>query len=64
MGTEKNNKSDVIREMLLKTVNKSPDLFSYYTAIMEAKELLQMTESIVDHECMCNKNLLRELAEG
>ncbi len=33
-------KEDFIRELLLKTVGKSPDLFSYYVNLQEAKELL------------------------
>ncbi|MBI2995333.1 MAG: hypothetical protein HYY52_01310 [Candidatus Melainabacteria bacterium] len=37
-------KTDLIREMLLKTVGKSPDLFCYYVAIQEAKELLKQQD--------------------
>ena len=33
-------KEDFIRELLLKTVGKNPDLFSYYVNLQEAKELL------------------------
>ena len=33
-------KEDVIRDLLLKTVGSSPDLFSYYVSVQEAKELL------------------------
>ena len=33
-------KTDLIREMLLKTVGKNRDLFCYYVAIQEAKELI------------------------
>lgn len=40
MGSSQNKKSDIIRELLLKTLGKNPDLFSYYVSIMEAKELL------------------------
>ena len=35
-----NDKSEVIRKLLLKSMGKNPDLFSYYVAIQEAKELL------------------------
>ena len=41
MGSKlKKDKTEIIREMLSKTLNKSPDLFCYYVSIMEAKELL------------------------
>lgn len=33
-------KEDFIRELLLETVGKNPDLFSYYVNLQEAKELL------------------------
>lgn len=36
----KNNKESYIRKLLLKTVEKDPDLFCYYVAILEAKQLL------------------------
>ena len=43
MGSSKKvntKKADHIREMLLNTVSKNPDLFSYYVNIQEAKDLL------------------------
>lgn len=40
MGPSDKHKIESIRELLLKTVGKNPDLFSYYVAIQEAKELL------------------------
>jgi hypothetical protein len=40
MATKKFKKEDFIRELLMKTVGKSPDLFSYYVNLQEAKELL------------------------
>jgi len=40
MSFKKDKKADVIRDLLLKTLGKNPDLFSYYVSIMEAKELL------------------------
>lgn len=40
------DKSNQIREMLLKTVGKSPDLFCYYVAIQEAKELLGKNNTV------------------
>ncbi len=40
MSDYANKKTDLIRNMLLKTVGKNPDLFCYYVAIQEAKELL------------------------
>lgn len=40
MGSNDKPKIECIRELLLKTVGKNPDLFSYYVAIQEAKELL------------------------
>lgn len=44
MGFCKDNKTHLIRQMLLKTMGKSPDLFCYYAAILEAKELLGQSE--------------------
>ena len=40
MAQKKFKKEDFIRELLMKTVGKSPDLFSYYVNLREAKELL------------------------
>lgn len=40
MDSKNYNKTDYIRQMLLRTVGKSPDLFCYFAAIQEAKELL------------------------
>lgn len=40
MYLEKRNKTDHIREMLLKTIGKKPDLFCYYTSLLEARKLL------------------------
>ena len=40
VGQKKQKKTDCIRDMLLKTVGKNPDLFCYYVSIQEAKELL------------------------
>lgn len=46
MTTEKpKKKEDIIRELLLKTVGKNPDLFSYYVSLQEAKELLGKNDS-------------------
>ena len=39
-GKTKTDKTEIVREMLLKALKKNPDLFSYYVSIMEAKELL------------------------
>ncbi|MBI3590405.1 MAG: hypothetical protein HY094_03375 [Candidatus Melainabacteria bacterium] len=50
MDFNTNKKADFIREMLLKTVSKSPDLFSYFVAIQEARELLGQKQ-----ECKTNK---------
>ena len=44
MGSHRDNKTHLIRQMLLKTAQKSPDLFCYYAAILEAKELLGQPE--------------------
>lgn len=41
--SEKKDKLEVIRKMLLKAVEKDPDLFSYYASIQEAKEMLGIT---------------------
>ena len=38
-----NNKTDVIRSMLLKTLGTYPDLFCYVVSLQEAKELLGTT---------------------
>ncbi len=40
MTPKKFRKEDIIRDLLLKTVGKNPDLFTYYVNLMEAKELL------------------------
>ena len=39
-----NKKTDVIREMLLRTVARKPDLFCYYVSLLEARELLDYAE--------------------
>lgn len=41
---EGKNKTDSIRKLLLETLAKSPDLFCYFAAIQEAKELLNKQE--------------------
>ncbi len=38
-------KEDLIRDLLLKTVGRNPDLFSYYISLQEAKELLGKNNS-------------------
>ena len=61
MNFSGNKKIDFIRDMLLKTVGRNPDLFSYYVSIQEAKELLGKKE------IGCKNNAcrpLRELSEG
>ena len=40
MASKKFKKEDIIRDLLLKTVGRNPDLFSYYVNLQEAKELL------------------------
>ena len=40
MAPKKIKKEDFIRDLLMKTVGKNPDLFSYYVSLQEAKELL------------------------
>ena len=40
MALRKFKKEDVIRDLLLKTVGRNPDLFTYYVSLQEAKELL------------------------
>ena len=40
VGQKKQKKTDFIRDMLLKTVSKNPDLFCYYVSIQEARGLL------------------------
>ena len=40
MAPKRLKKEEVIRDLLLKTVGKNPDLFSYYVNVIEAKELL------------------------
>ena len=59
----KKNKSDHIREMLLKTVNKNPDLFCYYTSIQEAKELLGQSSCIEIKENKISQSI-KKLADG
>ena len=65
MGLPK-KKTDQIREMLLNTVGKNPDLFCYYVSIQEAKELLNKEHlNIHDNHNECKTNLpLRKLTEG
>ncbi len=48
----KNDKTEIIREMLVVALKKSPELFCYYVSIMEAKELLGKK----DFELTCRKN--------
>ena len=40
MASKKFKKEKIIRDLLLKTVGKNPDLFTYYISLQEAKELL------------------------
>ena len=40
MVSKKFKKEDIIRDLLLKTVGRNPDLFTYYVNLIEAKELL------------------------
>ena len=40
MAPKRLKKEEIIRDLLLKTVGKNPDLFSYYVNVIEAKELL------------------------
>lgn len=37
---DRGNKAQEIRELLLKTIGKSPELFCYYASIQQARELL------------------------
>lgn len=37
-------KTDIIREMLLRTVARKPDLFCYYVSLLEARKLLEYAE--------------------
>lgn len=60
---DKKNKSDHIREMLLKTVSKNPDLFCYYVSIQEAKELLGQPSHIEIKENRTSQSI-KKLAEG
>ncbi len=64
MHFSNNKKTDKIREMLLKTVGKNPELFSYYVSIQEAKELLGSNnpnnDSVVENS---NCKPLRTLTE-
>ena len=62
MGCEK-KKTDLIRDLLLKTVGKNPELFSYYVSIQEAKELLnsKLPCTKIDNEII---KPLKVLAEG
>ena len=52
MTPKKFRKEDIIRDLLLKTVGKNPDLFTYYVNLMEAKELLgkNISENINNKE--------------
>ena len=62
MGNISKKSSDVIREVLLKTISKHKDIYSFYSAIQEARELL-----VVSRICEINfsgeKAELRLLAE-
>ena len=59
---DKESKTDCIRELLLRTVGKNPDLFSYYVTIQEAKKLLDRS---VSDPCTVNERRpLRKVAEG
>ena len=51
MALRKFKKEDVIRDLLLKTVGRNPDLFTYYVSLQEAKELLgkNISDSINIH---------------
>lgn len=63
MSSSNLKKTNLIREMLLKTVEKDPDLFCYYVSIMEAKELLgkKLAKKIVEDKL--NREV-KFLAEG
>ena len=56
MAIKKIKKEDVIRDLLLKTVGKNPDLFTYYVNLIEAKELLGKSIS----ENVNNKQVLEK----
>ena len=56
-------KSDLIREMLLKTIGRNPDLFSYFVAIQEARELLGQQNSYAINKNN-NARPLKFLADG
>ena len=54
MASKKVKKEDIIRDLLLKTVGRNPDLFSYYVSLQEAKELLgkNISENISNKESL------------
>jgi len=53
---------DLIREVLLKTVSKHKNIYSYYSAIQEARELLGVSRICEINFCS-QKAELRLLAE-
>ena len=63
MDFNTNKKTDFIREMLLKTVGRNPDLFSYYVSIQEAKELLGQSVNIEIKKDKISQPI-KKLAEG
>lgn len=63
MDSKRNKKTDIIRTMLLKTVSKNPELFSYFVAIQEAKKLL-MQNKIKEMKKSTKDKLTRLLSEG
>ena len=54
MASKKVKKEDIIRDLLLKTVGRNPDLFSYYVSLQEAKELLgkNISENLSNKESL------------
>lgn len=63
MSSRETRKVDFIRKMLLKTVGKNPELFSYYVSIMEAKELLGKPDSNMSLSNAVDR-LAKKLADG
>ncbi len=62
MDFENKSKTDCIRELLLKTVGRNPDLFSYIVAVQEARKLLGKTTEDINFSDELKP--VRKVAEG
>ncbi|OGI20111.1 MAG: hypothetical protein A3B68_00760 [Candidatus Melainabacteria bacterium RIFCSPHIGHO2_02_FULL_34_12] len=62
--SEEHGKARLIRELLLKTIGRNPDLFTYYVSILEAKNLLPDREDSCLNQITKKSRPHRKLCDG